>query len=70
MTQYDFHPEAEIDPTEIWDYIADDNVSAADRVVLRTFTVFSKPWLLFLSAATVKPTSLTALYVSSAYESI
>jgi toxin ParE1/3/4 len=33
MTEYDFHPEAEIDLNEIWDYIADDNVSAADRVI-------------------------------------
>jgi toxin ParE1/3/4 len=33
MTEYDFHPEAEIDLNEIWDYIADDGLAAADRVV-------------------------------------
>ena len=33
MAEYDFHPEAEIDLDEIWDYIADDSVSAADRVI-------------------------------------
>jgi plasmid stabilization system protein ParE len=31
--EYDFHPEAEIDLNEIWAYIADDNVSAADRLI-------------------------------------
>lgn len=30
---YDFHPEAEIDLDEIWEYIAADNISAADRVI-------------------------------------
>jgi toxin ParE1/3/4 len=33
MPEHDFHPKAEIDLNEIWDYIADDNVSAADRVI-------------------------------------
>ena len=33
MTAYDFHPEAEIDLNEIWDYIANDNVTAADRLI-------------------------------------
>jgi plasmid stabilization system protein ParE len=32
MTDYRFHPEAEIDLDEIWEYIAADNVNAADRV--------------------------------------
>lgn len=32
MTGYEFHPEAEADLNDIWDYIAADNVSAADRV--------------------------------------
>ena len=32
MTGYDFHPEAERDLDEIWDFIADDNLPAADRV--------------------------------------
>lgn len=30
---YDFHPEAETDLDEIWEYIAADNVDTADRVI-------------------------------------
>lgn len=33
MTGYDFHPEAVIDLDEIWEFIARDNVEAADRVM-------------------------------------
>jgi plasmid stabilization system protein ParE len=33
MTGYDFHPEAAIDLDEIWDFIADDSLDAADRVI-------------------------------------
>ena len=33
MTGYDFHPEAESDIDEIWEYIAADNVTAADRII-------------------------------------
>ena len=33
MTGYDFHPEAETDLNEIWEYVAVENSSAADRVV-------------------------------------
>ena len=33
MTGYEFHPEAETDVDEIWDYIAAENASAADRVI-------------------------------------
>jgi plasmid stabilization system protein ParE len=33
MTGYDFHPEAEIDLDEIWEYIAAENLAAADRVI-------------------------------------
>jgi antitoxin ParD1/3/4/toxin ParE1/3/4 len=33
MTAYDFHPEAAIDLDKIWDFIADDSVDVADRVV-------------------------------------
>ena len=32
MTGYRFHPEAETDLDEIWEYIAAENVNAADRV--------------------------------------
>jgi toxin ParE1/3/4 len=36
MTGYDFHPEADTDLDEIWEYeyIAADNASAADRVIV------------------------------------
>ena len=30
---YEFHPEAEIDLEEIWEYIAPENVLAADSVI-------------------------------------
>jgi plasmid stabilization system protein ParE len=30
---YEFHPEAETDLDEIWEYIAADNIDAADRVI-------------------------------------
>ncbi len=33
MTGYEFHPEAESDLEEIWEYIAADSVGAADRVI-------------------------------------
>jgi toxin ParE1/3/4 len=33
VTGYDFHPEARIDLDEIWEYIAADNLDAADRVI-------------------------------------
>jgi toxin ParE1/3/4 len=32
MTGYAFHPEAEADINDIWEYIAADNPAAADRV--------------------------------------
>jgi len=34
MIGYDFHPEAENDVNEIWDYIAFDKVDAADHVIV------------------------------------
>ena len=33
MTGYNFHPEAAIDLDEIWDFIAEDNLDAADKVI-------------------------------------
>ena len=33
MTGYEFHPEAETDLDEIWEYITADNARAADRVI-------------------------------------
>jgi toxin ParE1/3/4 len=33
MSAFDLHPEAYVDLDEIWEYIADDNLDAADRVL-------------------------------------
>jgi plasmid stabilization system protein ParE len=33
MTGYDFHPQAALDLDEIWEFIAGDNLDAADRVI-------------------------------------
>jgi plasmid stabilization system protein ParE len=33
VTGYDFHPEAALDLDEIWEYIADDSLDAADRAI-------------------------------------
>ncbi|MGO8731917.1 MAG: type II toxin-antitoxin system RelE/ParE family toxin [Terriglobia bacterium] len=33
MTGYDFHPEAAVDLDEIWDFVAEDNLDAADKVI-------------------------------------
>jgi plasmid stabilization system protein ParE len=33
MSGYDFHPEAALDLDEIWEYIAEDSLAAADRVI-------------------------------------
>jgi plasmid stabilization system protein ParE len=33
MSDYAFHPDAFADLDEIWEYIAEDNVDAADRVL-------------------------------------
>jgi plasmid stabilization system protein ParE len=33
MTGYDFHPGAELDLDTIWEFIAEDNINAADRTV-------------------------------------
>ena len=33
MTGYDFHPEAAVDLDEIWEFIAADNLEAADGVI-------------------------------------
>jgi plasmid stabilization system protein ParE len=33
MTGYDFHPEAALDLDEIWEFVAEDNLDAADRAI-------------------------------------
>jgi len=35
MTGYELHPEARRDLDEIWEYIALDNINAADKVVAK-----------------------------------
>jgi plasmid stabilization system protein ParE len=37
MSGYAFHPEAFTDLTEIWEFIAEDNVDAADRLIADIF---------------------------------
>jgi plasmid stabilization system protein ParE len=33
MSGYDFHPEGAVDLDEIWDFIAEDNLEAADKMI-------------------------------------
>jgi plasmid stabilization system protein ParE len=33
MIAYEFHPEARLDLDEIWEFISDDNLDAADRLI-------------------------------------
>ncbi len=39
MSGYAFHPEAFADLDEIWEYIAEDNIGAADRVLAEIHAV-------------------------------
>ena len=39
MSGYAFHPDAFADLDEIWEYIAEDNLDAADRVLADIHTV-------------------------------
>ena len=39
MSDYAFHPDAFADLAEIWEYIAEDNIDAADRVLADIHTV-------------------------------
>jgi plasmid stabilization system protein ParE len=41
MTGYAFHPDAFADLDEIWEYIAEDNIDAADPVVADIHAVLS-----------------------------
>jgi toxin ParE1/3/4 len=42
MTGYDFHPEAALDLDEIWEFIAGDNLDAADRVIADILAALDK----------------------------
>jgi antitoxin ParD1/3/4 len=42
MTEFRFHPEAEVDLNEIWDFIAEDSIDAADRVRDNIFAAIQK----------------------------
>jgi plasmid stabilization system protein ParE len=37
MTGYDLHPEARLDIDEIWEFIAEDDPDAADRLIRASF---------------------------------
>jgi plasmid stabilization system protein ParE len=39
---YDFHPEASIDLEDIWEFIADDNPAAANRVIADILNTIEK----------------------------
>jgi plasmid stabilization system protein ParE len=41
MTGYDFHPEAALDLDEIWEFIAEANLDAADRVIVDILAAIS-----------------------------
>ena len=42
MTGYDFHPEAALDLYEIWEFIAGDNLDAADRTIADVLAALDK----------------------------
>lgn len=42
MTEYAFHPEALLDLDEIWEFIAQDSLDAADRVVAEILEAFEE----------------------------
>ena len=41
MREFELHPQALADVEEIWDYIAQDNLAAADRLVDELFEAFA-----------------------------
>ena len=41
MSGYAFHPEAFADLDEIWEYIAEDDIDAADRVLAHIYTTLA-----------------------------
>ncbi len=63
MSGYDFHPEAEIDLDAIWEFIAEDNQVAADRMI-DAIERPSRPSFRSLIKATAGPISLHARYGS------
>jgi plasmid stabilization system protein ParE len=42
MTGYDFHPQASLDLDGIWEFIAEANLDAADRVIADILAVLDK----------------------------
>jgi toxin ParE1/3/4 len=42
MTGYDFHPEASLDLDEIWEFIANNNLDAADKVIADILAALDK----------------------------
>ena len=67
MSGFVLHPEANTDLDEIWEYIAADNLVAADRVLKKSTKRFSGSSL-FLARATAVLTSRLARCVFIPYE--
>ncbi len=42
MTGYDFHPQASLDLDEIWEFIGEANLDAADRVIADILAALDK----------------------------
>ena len=45
MSGYAFHPDAFADLDEIWEYIAQDNIDAADRKIMRSARWLPATWV-------------------------
>ena len=66
MTGYDFHPEARFDLDEIWEFIREDNLAAADRTVEEILSAI-RALVLFPIRATDARTSPRGLCASLWY---
>ena len=51
MIASDSHPEARLDVDEIWEFIGEDNLAAADRLIAEIFARFAR-WCVFRIKAT------------------
>jgi hypothetical protein len=56
MIAYDLHPQVRVDLDEIWDFIAEDSLDAADKVIADILARI-KPSCVFRIRATNAPTS-------------
>ena len=69
MNGYEFHSEAQIDLDIIWDFIAEDNIDAADRLMDDIEATIEGSYL-FPTRAIVDKTRRTARCVSQTLETI